>query len=42
MIAFSVRDAIGDLAGVDFGMPREVELRGLQGTHNLSTARASG
>jgi class 3 adenylate cyclase len=42
LVSESVREAIGDLPGVDFGTPREVELRGLQGSHNLYAIKASG
>jgi class 3 adenylate cyclase len=35
LVSEPVRDAIGELDGVQVGVPREVELKGLRGTHNL-------
>ncbi|CAN5598234.1 hypothetical protein BH09ACT7_BH09ACT7_25880 [soil metagenome] len=35
LVSEPVRDALGELAGIRVGAPREVELRGLRGTHSL-------
>jgi adenylate cyclase len=35
LVSEPVRDAIGKLDGIEVGDPREVELKGLRGTHNL-------
>jgi adenylate cyclase len=35
LISEPVRHAIGELDGIQVGAPREVELKGLRGTHNL-------
>jgi adenylate cyclase len=35
LVSEPVRDAIGELHGIEVGDPREVELKGLRGTHNL-------
>jgi adenylate cyclase len=35
LVSEPVRDAIGELDGIEVGDPREVELKGLRGTHNL-------
>jgi adenylate cyclase len=35
LVSEPVRQAIGELDGIQVGAPREVELKGLRGTHNL-------
>jgi adenylate cyclase len=35
LISESVRDAIGELPDIQFSAPREVELKGLRGTHKV-------
>jgi adenylate cyclase len=35
LVSEPVREAIGELDGLQVGQPREVELKGLRGTHNL-------
>jgi adenylate cyclase len=35
LVSAPVRDAIGELDGIQVGAPRAVELKGLRGTHNL-------
>ena len=39
LVSKPVRDAIVGLAGIEFGPPREVELKGLQGTHTVYAVR---
>jgi hypothetical protein len=36
-----VREAVGKLPGAEFGLPREVELKGLQGSHTVYAVSAS-
>jgi adenylate cyclase len=35
LVSEPVHDAVDGLAGIRFGPPREVELKGLQGTHTV-------
>jgi class 3 adenylate cyclase len=39
LVSVPVRDAVAHLAEVEFGEPREVELKGLRGTHLLTPVR---
>lgn len=39
LISEPVRDAIGDLPGIEFDEPRELELKGLRGAHNVFPVR---
>lgn len=41
LISESVRDAVYDLPDIELDMPREVELKGLQGKHNLYAVNVS-
>jgi len=42
LVSESVRDAIDGLPDIELCAPREVELKGLQGSHNLYTVKVSG
>jgi len=42
LVSESVRDAISDLADIELCMPREVELKGLQGSHHLYPVKVPG
>jgi adenylate cyclase len=35
LVSKPVRDGVVGLAGIEFGSPREVELKGFQGTHTV-------
>lgn len=35
LVSEPVREAVGKLPGAEFGLPREVELKGLQGSHTV-------
>ncbi|MCV7354100.1 adenylate/guanylate cyclase domain-containing protein [Mycolicibacterium fluoranthenivorans] len=41
LISEPVREAVGKLPGAEFGPPREVELKGLQGSHTVYAVSAS-
>jgi adenylate cyclase len=42
LVSEPVHDAVGGLAGIEFGAPREVELKGLQGTHTVYAVARRG
>jgi class 3 adenylate cyclase len=42
LVSEPVHDAVDDLAGIGFGPPLEVELKGLQGTYTVYSVARSG